>query len=139
MRDIKLVLECWGGWARDNSSINYPAIAAGFKGLLLSSGGHKYSCSDYDGAIIDSAVSRLKNIGKHEELQLIIMHYVYRESKRRIARYIGVSESRVRQEMQVAESFIEGCLIASGGVLYMDGNVGCNMSPNVNRKISSCS
>lgn len=34
-RDIQLVLELWSGWAAsDNSCVDYPPIAAGFKGLL---------------------------------------------------------------------------------------------------------
>ncbi len=35
MRDIRLVLERWGGWAAsEGCSVYYPPVSAGFKNLL---------------------------------------------------------------------------------------------------------
>ncbi len=36
MSDIQTVLTRWGVWARDNSHLDYPHIASGFKGLVTS-------------------------------------------------------------------------------------------------------
>ncbi|WP_447879265.1 antiterminator Q family protein [Serratia fonticola] len=55
-----------------------------------------------------------------DELQLLILHYVYGMSKRSIGRMRKTSEGRVRQEIMLAESFVDGCLAIAGVVLEMD-------------------
>lgn len=120
MRDIQAVLERWGGWATDNTVIGWSPIAAGFKGLLPPTGRSRFSCCDSDGMTIDSAVLRLKAVRQEEELNLIMLHYVYGLSKREIGRKLNLNEARIRQQMQVAEGFIDGCLAIVGVVLEMD-------------------
>ncbi|KQN46649.1 antitermination protein Q [Serratia sp. Leaf50] len=120
MRDIQLVLERWGGWAVDNTVIGWAPIAAGFKGLLPPTGKSRLSCCDNDGMIIDSAILRLKAVRQEEELNLIMLHYVYGLSKREIGRKLKLNEARIRQQMQVAEGFIDGCLAIVGAELEMD-------------------
>ncbi len=66
MRDIQLVLKRWGGWARDNSSIDYSHIAAGFKGLLPYKSALRHSCCDNDGIIIDGCIAKLKKVKPEE-------------------------------------------------------------------------
>ncbi|MDR4897921.1 antiterminator Q family protein [Yersinia kristensenii] len=120
MRDISLVLARWGVWSRDNSGTDYSSIAAGFKGLLPVTSGSKESCCDDDGLIIDSAVGQLKARRLTHEYSLICLHYICGVSKRQIAKRYKVSEGRIRQQMQVAEGFVDGCLAMTGAVLEMD-------------------
>lgn len=120
MRDIQLVLERWGQWAKDNSGVDYSPIAAGFKGLLPNTGKSKPSCCDNDGLIVDGAVGRLKKVRDERELGVIMLHYRYGVSKSEIARRWKVSEGNIRQKLMMAESFIEGCLAMTGAALEMD-------------------
>lgn len=122
MRDIQEVLSRWGVWARDNSGVDFSHIAAGFKGLLPQQKG-KPSCSDDDGLIIDGAVRRLRDVRKPEELNLLLRHYVYGQSKRDIARAMKCNEREIRRQLQVAESFIDGVLCVLGLPLDMDAYV----------------
>lgn len=119
MRDIQEVLSRWGVWARDHSGVGFSHIAAGFKGLLPQQGG-KPSCCDDDGLIIDGAICRLIKVRAEEELELIIRHYVYGQSKSSIARGWKCSEREIRRQLQMAESFIDGCLCMLGVPLEMD-------------------
>lgn len=121
MRDIQLVLERWGGWAaNEDSGVGYSPIAAGFKGLLPSTTKSRLSCCDNDGLLVDAAVGQLKARCLTHEYSLICLHYICGVSKRQIAKRYKVSEGRVRQQMQVAEGFIDGCLAMTGAVLEMD-------------------
>ncbi|MEB6081511.1 antitermination protein Q [Serratia marcescens] len=120
MRDIQLVLERWGQWAKDNSGVDYSPIAAGFKGLLPNKNKSKPSCCDNDGLIVDGAVGRLKKVRDERELGVIMLHYRYGVSKSEIARRWKVSEGNIRQKLMMAESFIEGCLAMTGAMLEMD-------------------
>ena len=120
MRDIQLVLERWGQWAKDNSGVDSSPIAAGFKGLLPNTSKSKPSCCDNDGLIVDGAVGRLKKVRDERELGVIMLHYRYGVSKSEIARRWKVSEGNIRQKLMMAESFIEGCLAMTGATLEMD-------------------
>ena len=120
MRDIQLVLARYGVWARDNSGVSWSPIAAGFKGLLPTESSKVESCCDNDGLIVDAAVGRLAAVRKPEEVDLIMLHYRNGLSKRKIAKMRKVSEGLIRQQLQVAEGFIDGCLAMTGAVLEMD-------------------
>lgn len=120
MHDISKILECWAGWARsDNSGVDYSSIAAGFKGLLPQSSKNFLSCSDNDGLIIDSCLSRLKQ-KKEDEHLIIVAHYFYGLSKRSIAKKMKKDEKIIRIQIQMAEGFIEGCLAALNIKLDLD-------------------
>ncbi|NIA73967.1 antitermination protein Q [Providencia rettgeri] len=123
MRDIQLVLSKWAGWASDNPGVDYSNIAAGFKGLIANKEPSRESCSDDDGITIDSVIAKLRQVRKEEELELIVLHYLYGVSKRSIAKEWKVSEGRIRQMMQVAEGFVDGCLAMLGVALEMDEEV----------------
>ncbi|MDE9495966.1 antitermination protein [Xenorhabdus bovienii] len=121
MRDIQMVLECWGGWAASgHSGINYSPIAAGFKGLLPSTSKSRLSCCDNDGIAVDSAVGRLIKSGRTDEFELIELHYIHDISKSEIARKKKCSEGKIRQNLMVAETFVEACLIMAEVTLEMD-------------------
>jgi hypothetical protein len=121
MRDIQLVLEGWGAWAAaDNTAVDWSFIAAGFKSLLPVTSKGRSGCCDDDGLAVDAAICRLNEVRRREELDMIFLHYVYGVSKRAIGRRFKMSESRVRQEMQVAEAFVDGCLYMAGVTLEMD-------------------
>lgn len=110
MRDIQMVLERWGGWASsDSSGVDYSPIAAGFKGLLPQTSKSRLSCTDNDALIIEGCLARLKSRKPYEH-SLIVAHYLYGISKRKMAKARKKDEKLIRIEMQMAEGFIDGCL-----------------------------
>lgn len=110
MRDMQNVLERWGGWAASNSSgVDYSHVAAGFKGLLPESSSNRLTCTDDDGLIIESCMARLKKKKPYEH-SLLVAHYIYRVSKRSMAKARKKDEKVIRVEIQMAEGFIDGCL-----------------------------
>lgn len=110
MRDIQMVLERWGGWAAsDSSGVDYSPIAAGFKGLLPQTSKTRLSCSDDFALIIEGCLARLK-AKKPYEHSLLVAHYLYGISKRKIAKSQKKDEKIIRIEIQMAEGFIDGCL-----------------------------
>lgn len=110
MRNIQKLLELWGAWAAsDSSGVDYSPIAAGFKGLLPQTSKTRPMCSDGDGLTIEGCMARLKQKRPYD-YNLLVIHYVYRVSKRQMAKARKKSEKQVRVEMMLAEGFIEGCL-----------------------------
>ena len=120
MRDIQIVLERWGGWAAsDSSGVDYSPIAAGFKGLLPQISKTRLSCTDGDGLIIEGCLARLKKRRPYEH-SLLVAHYLYGISKRKIARAKKKDERLIRIEIQMAEGFVDGCLAMLDIRLEMD-------------------
>ncbi len=120
MRDIQMVLERWGGWAAsDSSGVDYSPIAAGFKGLLPQTSKNRLSCTDGDGLIIEGCLTRLKKRKPYEH-SLLVAHYLYGISKRKIARAKKKDERLIRIEIQMAEGFVDGCLSMIDIRLEMD-------------------
>lgn len=120
MRDIQMVLERWGGWASsDSSGVDYSPIAAGFKGLLPQTSKSRLSCTDNDALIIEGCLARLKNRKPYEH-SLLVAHYLYGVSKRKIAKSRKKDEKLIRIEIQMAEGFIDGCLSMLDIRLEMD-------------------
>ena len=120
MRDISLVLERWGGWASmDRSGVDYSHIAAGFKGLLPQCGKTRLSCTDDDALIIEGCMARLRSKKPYEH-SLLVAHYLYGMSKRKIAKARKKDEKLIRIEIQIAEGFIDGCLCMLDVKLELD-------------------
>lgn len=120
MRDIQMVLERWGGWAAsDSSGVDYSPIAAGFKGLLPQTSKFRLSCTDDDAMIIEGCLARLKKRKPYEH-SLLVAHYLFGISKRRIAKINKKDEKLIRIEIQIAEGFIDGCLSMLDVELDMD-------------------
>ncbi|PKA28508.1 antitermination protein Q [Cedecea lapagei] len=120
MRDIQLVLERWGGWAAsDSSGVDYSSIAAGFKGLLPQTGKTRLSCTDDDALIIEGCLARLRKT-RPSEYSLLVAHYLYGVSKRKLAKARKKDEKLIRIEIQIAEGFIDGCLAMLDIRLEMD-------------------
>ena len=110
MRDIQMVLDRWGAWAAsDSSGVDYSSIAAGFKGLLPYTRKTRLACSDSDALIIEGCLALLKKRKPYEH-SLIVAHYLYGISKRKLARARKKDEKLIRIEIQMAEGFIDGCL-----------------------------
>ncbi|WP_312315166.1 antiterminator Q family protein [Atlantibacter sp.] len=120
MRDIQLVLERWGGWAAsDSSGIDYSHIAAGFKGLLPQTSKSRLSCTDNDALIIEGCLAQLKKRKTYEH-SLLVAHYLYGISKRKLAKARKKDEKLIRIEIHMAEGFIEGCLATLDVKLDLD-------------------
>ncbi|HGB9388278.1 TPA: antiterminator Q family protein [Escherichia coli] len=110
VRDIQMVIERWGAWAAsDSSGVDYSPIAAGFKGLMPQISKTRISCTDDDALIIESCLALLKKKKPYEH-SLIVAHYLYGISKRKIAKARKKDEKLIRIEIQMAEGFIDGCL-----------------------------
>jgi hypothetical protein len=121
MRNIQKVLERWGGWAvAEGTQLDWSPVAAGFKGLLPDERRSRLSCSDSDGLIVDAAIAKLHKVGRTGEVELIILHYLYNISKSAIARKKKCSEGKVRNQLMIAETFIDACIIMSDAELEMD-------------------
>ncbi|WP_147199287.1 antiterminator Q family protein [Pantoea sp. MBD-2R] len=121
MRDIQKVLERWGGWAAaEGTQLDWSPVAAGFKGLLPDERRSRLSCCDNDGTIVDSAIAKLNKVGRSEEVELIMLHYFYNLSKSAIARKKKCSEGKIRNQLMIAETFIDACIIMSDAELEMD-------------------
>lgn len=120
MRDMSQVLERWAGWARsDRSGVDYSPIAAGFKGLLPQDSKLTLSCTDDDGLIIESCLAKLRT-RRPDEHELIVLHYFYNISKRKLAQRAKCDEKMIRIQVQMAEGFLEGCLAWLDVRLEMD-------------------
>lgn len=120
MRDMSQVLERWAGWARsERSGVDYSPIAAGFKGLLPQGSKLTLSCTDDDGLIIESCLAKLRT-RRPDEHELIVLHYFYNISKRKLAQRAKCDEKMIRIQVQMAEGFIEGCLAWLDVRLEMD-------------------
>jgi len=110
MRDMSQVLERWAGWARsEHSGVDYSPIAAGFKGLLPQNSKMTLSCTDDDGLVIESCLAKLRS-RRPDEHELIVLHYFFNISKRKLAQRAKCDEKMIRIQIQMAEGFIEGCI-----------------------------
>ena len=120
MRDIQMVLERWGGWAAsDSSGVDYSPIAAGFKGLLPQTSKTRLACCDDDALIIESCLAQLQKKKPYEH-SLLVAHYLYGISKRKIAKARKKDEKIIRIQIQMAEGFIDGCLAMLNVTLQLD-------------------
>lgn len=74
---------------------------------------------DSDALIIEGCLARLKQ-KRPEEHSLLVAHYLYGISKRKLAKARKKDEKIIRIEIQMAEGFIEGCLAILNVSLDMD-------------------
>lgn len=110
MRDIKLLLRRWGGWAAlGERRLGYAPVASGFRGLITHHASSRLECNDDDGIIIDSCISRLAKVSK-EQHDILVAHYLYQISLRSIARRRRCADGTIRRKIQTAEGFICGVL-----------------------------
>lgn len=123
MRDIQMVLDRWEAWAAsDSSGVDYSPIAAGFKGLLPYTSKTRQACSDSDALIIEGCLARLRQ-KRPDEHSLLVAHYLYGISKRKLAKARKKDEKLIRIEIQMAEGFIDGCLSMLEISLEMDPEI----------------
>lgn len=108
MRDIHETLELWGAWAAsENSGVDFSPIAAGFKGLLPDTSKTRTMCCDDEGILIDGCVARLRKY-RPEEYELVIAHFVFCISLRKLAKRRKCSDGTIRKMLQTALGFIDG-------------------------------
>ena len=77
--------------------------------MLPQTGKSRLSCTDDDALIIEGCLARLKKRKPYEH-SLLVAHYLYGISKRKLAKARKKDEKIIRIEMQMAEGFIDGCL-----------------------------
>ncbi|MFO6490617.1 antiterminator Q family protein [Hafnia alvei] len=120
MRDIQKVLDMWGAWvASDSNGVDWPRVAAGFKGITPPPRKSRQQCCDDDGIAIDTAVGRLKN-HNYDSYELLILYYVLRVPFRKIGKMKHCSDTHICKRIQAAEGFIDGCLAMAGITLELD-------------------
>ncbi|MDC9591617.1 antiterminator Q family protein [Xenorhabdus sp. XENO-10] len=120
MRDIQMVLERWGAWAADNREmVNWPSIAAGFKGLIPNRIKSRPQCCDDDAIIISNCMAKLnqKNSEAHD---LLFDYYVFGKTFMQLAREHHCSDTHIGKRLQKAEGMIEGMLMMLDIPLEMD-------------------
>lgn len=123
MRDMQKVLDIWGAWAAsDSCNIDYPPIAAVFKGLLPQISKTRIMYTDDDGLIIEGCMARLLKKCPYD-YYLLVGYYIFRFFKRQVVKHWKKSEKQIRIEMLLAEGFIEGCLLMLDVCLEMDAVV----------------
>lgn len=79
----------------------------------------RLSCTDDDALIIEGCLARLQKRKPYEH-SLLVAHYLYGISKRKIAKARKKDEKLIRIEIQMAEGFIDGCLSMLDVKLEMD-------------------
>ncbi|EMF4670566.1 antiterminator Q family protein [Providencia stuartii] len=111
-RNVQQILTYWGGWSYGDhcGAIGWSSVSAGFRDLVTSTSKSRPMCSDEDGLVIDLCVAKLGVVGMERERSYIEDYYVKGYSKRAIGRKYKVREGEIRERIQVAESFILGCL-----------------------------
>lgn len=122
-RNMQLVLERWGRWAVSEekcTSVDWPSMSVTPAQVPVGSG---QSCSDDDGLMIDGCIARLKAVRQEEEILMLGLRYIARMPQRDIADATGASRLFVRQRLQAAEDFVEGCLSMLDLPLDMDPEV----------------
>ncbi|WP_340619318.1 antiterminator Q family protein [Xenorhabdus siamensis] len=120
MRDIQLVMERWGAWAADNSeSVDWPPIAAGFKGLIPNKIKSRTQCCEDDGIIISNCMAKLnqQNSDAHD---LLFDYYVFGKTFMQLAYEHHCSDGYIGKKLQKAEGVIEGMLMMLDVTLEMD-------------------
>ncbi len=78
------------------------------------------SCSD--ALIIEGCLARLRQ-KRPDEHSLLVAHYLYGISKRKLAKARKKDEKLIRIEIQMAEGFIDGCLSMLEISLEMDPEI----------------
>lgn len=86
----------------------FARACARFRGLPYTSK-KRLACSDSDALIIEGCLARLKQ-KRPDEHSLLVAHYLYGISKRKLAKARKKDEKLIRIEIQLAEGFIDGCL-----------------------------
>lgn len=123
-RNMQEVLERWGRWAISEekcTSVDWPAMSVTPARLPMAGCGK--SCSDDDGLMIDGCIAKLKTVRQEDEILMLGLRYIARMPQRDIADATGASRLFVRQRLQAAEDFVEGCLAMLDLPLDMDPEV----------------
>lgn len=121
MRDIRKVLQRWGEWAANEENRSaWPPVCATFREVLPGKSSLRPSCSDDDGMIIDTCVSRLHAAGRDAEREVLFAYYVLRLPLRDVADVLETNRMQVRNRLVAGEGFVNGGLVALGVRLDMD-------------------
>ncbi|WGL96278.1 antiterminator Q family protein [Arsenophonus nasoniae] len=109
--DIHNILERWGAWAASyNNGVDWSPVAAGFKGLLPYRRKPRPQCTDEEGMVVDGCVAKLK-IYRPDEYELLVLHFVFGISLRKLAKWKKCSDGSVRKNLEIAKGFIMGSYV----------------------------
>ena len=111
MRNMTVVMEKFGVWARTYESIGYSHIAAGFKGLLPQTPPKVSPCNDDDGLSINSAMSLLLRDRPNEYI-CMVLYYIWCVDIESIAKKKSCSPKTIQRLLRIGEGYIDGSLSA---------------------------
>lgn len=120
MRDIQQVLERWGAWVADNKeAVQWPAIAAGFSGLIPPKVKSRPQCCDNDAMIISSCLAKINrsNVDMHD---ILFDYYVFGKTFMQLAKEHSCSDGHIGKILYKAEGIVEGTLMMLDISLEMD-------------------
>lgn len=63
----------------------------------------------------------LKKVGRDDDLDRSMLHYVYGSSKSALGSGFKCTEGKIRNQLMIAEIFLGTCIIISGATLKSDG------------------
>ncbi|ELV2795789.1 antitermination protein [Enterobacter ludwigii] len=116
MANIHDLMERWGAWAAsDSCGVDWKPIAAGFKSLIPYGKKSRVQCTDDEGLLIDSLVTKLCR-RRPEMYEVLIAHFVMGISLRAIARRLKCSDGTIRKKLESALAFVEGGLVSTQNV-----------------------
>lgn len=119
MIKISCLLQQWGTWLRLHPKCEFSTPPAGMRRLKVVETSPP-PCTEIEAAMLTAIFTSLQTQGQQKETELVLRHYVYGESKSAIARKWRCSEARIRQSLQVIESFVAGVIFASYSKAYND-------------------
>lgn len=134
MKNVSVILQRWGAWVRQYPESPFYRVPACRYQYPSKTDKVVLPCSEENAALIIRVMTQFSRVCPEQTMETLLLHYVSGYSKSALARRRKCSEGRIRQEMQVAEGFIEGGLSLIGGILMMtdvttDPDLPVNITP----------
>ncbi|WP_335928867.1 antiterminator Q family protein [Vibrio parahaemolyticus] len=122
MRDQDLertraILRAWGNWSSNNTGCSWYTQMCGLSNVLPVEPDLREKLCDDDALIVDKLVACMADKENPTPMQFFVFHYVYKISKREIARIETkhtkkkCTEGKVRSTLLLMESMVCGMLI----------------------------
>jgi hypothetical protein len=107
---VKKILHYWGTWGNCRYGVEYPRFSLSIpvtQDCYIAEG---KKCTDAQGMILDTMVSRLYSVNK-EYHSLIIAHFVYKRTQDQIADFLDIPRRTVRDKLDEAVFVMMGMII----------------------------
>ncbi len=122
MRDEDLIrtrkiLKAWGNWSNNNTGCGWYTEMCGLSNVEPREPDERVLLNDNDALVVDKLVACMADKENPTPMQFFVFHYVYKISKREIARIETkhtkkkCTEGKVRSTLLLMESMVCGMLI----------------------------